>query len=186
MPTGCQTVLVSRNAVIRSRPGSDVQSGSTSGARSTRLRFSAAEISRLRAVSASPASPVRSRALTSMCDASVGAVSPSAPVSTLTTPPGTSEVASTSDSVIAGSGRSAEVATTTVLPVTITGATTLTSPSREEPCGATTPTTPVGSGSEKLKYGAATGLVPPTTWAILSAHPAYQTSRSTDASTTVS
>ena len=104
----------------------------------------------------------------------------------LTTPPGTSEVASTSESVIAGSGRSAEVATTHVLPVTITGATTLTRPSSEDCCGATMPTTPVGSGTEKLKYGAATGLVPPTTWAILSAQPAYQTSRSTARSTAAS
>ena len=88
--------------------------------------------------------------------------------------------------MIAGSGRVAEVATTHVLPVTITGATTLTRPSSEDCCGASTATTPVGSGSEKLKYGAATGLVPPTTWAILSAHPAYQTSRSTDSSTAAS
>ena len=116
----------------------------------------------------------------------MGVVSPSAPVSTLTTPPGTSEVASTSERVMAGTGRAAEEATTTVLPVTITGATTLTRPSSEDACGATTATTPVGSGSEKLKYGAATGLVPPTTWAILSAQPAYQTSRSTEASTTAS
>ena len=116
----------------------------------------------------------------------MGAVSASAPVSTLTTPPGTSEVASTSENVIAGSGRSWDEATTQVLPVTMTGATTLTSPSSEDCCGARTPTTPVGSGSEKLKNGAATGLVPPTTCVILSAQPAYQTSRSTEASTTAS
>jgi hypothetical protein len=73
-----------------------------------------------------------------------------------------------------------------VLPVTTTGATTLTSPSSDDRCGASTATTPVGSGTEKLKYGAATGLVPPATWAILSAHPAYQTSRSTDSSTAAS
>ena len=42
MPMGCQTVLVSRNAVSRSVPWSALQSGSASGARRTRLRFSAA------------------------------------------------------------------------------------------------------------------------------------------------
>jgi hypothetical protein len=60
---------------------------------------------------------------------------------------------------MAGRGRWGEAATTTELPVT---------------------------GSEKLKYGAATGFVPPTTWAILSAQPAYQTRRSTLRSTALS
>ena len=50
--------------------------------------------------------PVRSSPLTSACDASQGATSDTLPVSRLTTPPGTSEVASTSASVTAGSGRS--------------------------------------------------------------------------------
>ena len=107
-------------------------------------------------------------------------------MSTLTTPPGTSEVASTSDSVTAGSGRFSLASTTTVLPVTITGATTDTSPSSDESCGASTATTPVGSGTEKSKYGPATGLAAPATWAILSDHPAYQTQRSIAASTTAS
>ena len=71
----------------------------------------------------------------------------------LTTPPGTSEVASTSANVTAGSGRSYDETTTAVLPVTITGATTLTSPSSEDSCGASTATTPVGSGVERLKNG---------------------------------
>ena len=44
-------------------------------------------------------------------------------------------------------------------------------------------TTPVGSGIEKSKYGPATGLLEPAIWASLSAQPAYQTSRSTLAST---
>ena len=69
-----------------------------------------------------------------------------------------------------------------MLPVAITGATTLTRPS-SGPCGATTAITPDGSGAEWLKYGPATGFAPPTTWAILSAQPAYQTSRSIAAST---
>lgn len=45
-------------------------------------------------------------------------------------------------------------------------------------------TTPVGSGEERLKYGPATGFAPPTTCAILSVQPAYQTQRSIAASTT--
>ena len=44
-------------------------------------------------------------------------------------------------------------------------------------------TTPVGSGEERLKNGPATGFPPPTTWAILSVQPAYQTQRSIVAST---
>ena len=114
-----------------------------------------------------------------MWEASVGAVSASRPVRMLTTPPGTSEVASTSDE---GDRRQRAVrrrpATTAVLPVTTTGATTETRPSRLDCCGASTATTPVGSGVEKLKNGPATGLALPATWAILSAQPAYQTSRS--------
>ena len=41
------------------------------------------------------------------------------------------------------------------------------------------PTTPVGSGTVKLKYGPATGFAAPVACASLSAHPAYQTSLST-------
>ena len=98
-----------------------------------------------------PATPVRSMALTSRCEASHGATSAVRAVMMLTTPPGTSDVASTSPKVMAGSGRSADVTTTAVLPVAMTGATTETSPSSEEACGASTPTTPVGSGAETLK-----------------------------------
>ena len=45
------------------------------------------------------------------------------------------------------------------------------------------PTTPVGSGSVKLKYGPATGFDEPSTCASLSAKPAYQTQRSIARST---
>src|SRR3954469_21099008 len=100
----------------------------------------------------------------------------------LTTPPGRSEVASTSPSVMAGSGDGSAATSTAVLPVTITGASTDTRPSNG-PSGATTPMTPVGSGVEKLKNGPETGLADPVTCATLSAHPAYQTQRSTAAST---
>lgn len=66
----------------------------------------------------------------------------------------------------------------------ITGASTETRPRKDESCGATTVTTPVGSGVERLKNGPATGLAPPTIWPILSVQPAYQTQRSMAASTT--
>ena len=117
-------------------------------------------------------------ALTSLWVASQGAISAVRPVIRLTTPAGTSEVARTSESVTAGSGRSWLVTTTAVLPLTMIGARTQTRPSSEECCGASAATTPVGSGAEMLKYGPVTGLSPPRIWAILSAHPAYQTQRS--------
>src|SRR6185437_2739458 len=117
--------------------------------------------------------PVRSSAFTSKCDASHGAISAGEPVSTLTTPPGTSLVASTSASEMADSGCLSSATTTTTLPVTIAGATTATSPSSEDPpCGAMAATTPVGSGTEMLKYGPATGFALPVTCAYLSAQPA--------------
>ncbi len=108
------------------------------------------------------------------------------PVRMLTTPPGRSLVASTSARFTAGSGREYDDTTTAVLPLTITGAITETRPRSEDSSGARTATTPVGSGVERLKNGPATGLALPTTWASLSAHPAYQTRRSTAASTTLS
>ena len=62
---------------------------------------------------------------------------------------------------------------------------------RDEPeerrlSGATIPTTPVGSGTVKLKYGPATGFDEPSTCASLSAKPAYQTQRSIARSTSSS
>ena len=146
-PIGCQTVFVSRKPNIRSRPGSAAQSAA--GRRTTRLRFSAAATARSSA--SAPGAPARSIAFTSMCEASHGPTSATRPVSTFTTPPGTSEVASTSARVTAASGYLSLATTTVVLPLTIAGAITDTSPSRAESCGASTATTPVGSGSEKLK-----------------------------------
>ena len=102
---------------------------------------------------------------------------------TFTTPPGTSEVASTSPSETAGSGDASLARTTAVFPDTTAGASRETRPRSAWPGGATIPTTPVGSGIVKLKYGPATGLVAPRSWPILSAHPAYQTQRSIEAST---
>src|SRR4051794_29777605 len=157
-PLGCHTVLVSVNARIRAGPlGGAVQSGSTAGSvdgappagRSTRVSVGDAAASS--APHSTAVAPARSIARTASCEASHGATSAVEPVSTLTTPPGTSDVASTSLSVTAGSGRSCDASTTTAFPVTITGATTETSPSSDDFCGATTATTPVGSGSERLK-----------------------------------
>ena len=59
-------------------------------------------------------------------------------------------MAITSPSVIAVSGLSWLAITTTVLPVMMSGATTLTRPSRG-PRGATTAMTPLGSGVDRLK-----------------------------------
>src|SRR5690606_22494755 len=154
-PLGCQTVLISRKAVMRVRPGSAVQSTPMAGGRVTRLRVPAAASSR-DAANAGSVTPVRSSPFTSACEASQGAVSATRPVSRFTTPPGRSDVASTSARVTAGSGSASAASTTTVLPATITGAITLTRPSSGESAGATTPTTPVGSGAERLKYGPAT------------------------------
>src|SRR5688500_12040098 len=118
-----------------------------------------------------------------MCAASTGASSLRWPVRMLTTPPGTSEVASTSASSIAASGLDSDATTTAAFPPTITGQSRVTRPFSAGSSGASTPTTPVGSGTVKLKYGPATGLEPPSTCGSLSAQPAYQTTRSVAAST---
>src|SRR6266545_3385852 len=68
-------------------------------------------------------------------------------------------------------------------PAESTGASVRASPSSVGSSGATTPTTPVGSGMVKLKYGPATGFTVPESWASLSVSPAYQTNESTAAST---
>src|SRR6185437_8044746 len=85
--------------------------------------------------------------------------------------------------LIAERGKRSLATTTTVLPATSAGATALTKPRRLESCGATIATMPVGSGTEMLKYGPATGLALPVTCANLSAQPAYQTQRSIASST---
>src|SRR6478752_6228111 len=115
-----------------------------------------------------------SMALTSMCPASHGASSLLKPVRMFTTPPGRSEVASASASSTAASGLDSDVTATTVLPPTIAGAIRETSPSSGGASGARIPTTPVGSGTVKLKYGPATAFEEPSTCASLSAQPAYQ------------
>src|SRR5215210_5899176 len=173
-PIGCQTVFSSRKPAI-------VHGLCSSAApRTMRLTLSAAS----RSSSATcPSAPVTSSAFTSMWPARIGASSLLRPVRMLTTPPGTSEVATASASSIAASGCSSEATATTALPPTIAGTILETSPASAGSPGAITPTTPVGSGKEKLKYGPATGFEEPRTWASLSAQPEYQTTRSTAAST---
>src|SRR5919199_1552374 len=96
----------------------------------------------------------------------------------LTTPPGTSEVATASASSIAASGRVWDATATTTLPPVSAGMMRDTSPSSGGSSGASDATTPVGSGTVKLKYGPATGFEEPITCASLSLQPAYQTMRS--------
>ena len=62
--------------------------------------------------------------------------------------------------------------TTAVFPVRMTGATSETSASRGDSSGQTTTTTPVGSGTVKLKCELATGFTAPKTELNLSVHPA--------------
>ena len=141
---------------------------STAGpAANTRFTFPAA--SRSSSARSAGAAPVRSIALTSWCAASTGASSPSRPVSTLTTPPGTSEVASTSARLTAASTAGPLTASTAALPVAMTGASTLTSPSSPASGGARTATTPVGSGTLRLKYGPATALGHGTAFGVVGA-----------------
>ena len=170
---GCQTVFSSRKAEIS-------QGLCSPPDRTTRLTLSAARTSSS-AVS-SPA-PVTSIAFTSMCEARIGASSERNPVSRLTTPPGRSEVAMASASSSAASGDVSDATTTAAFPPTTTGAMRETSPSSAGASGARIATTPVGSGTVKLKYGPATGFEPPSTCGSLSAHPAYQTTRSIARST---
>ena len=94
-------------------------------------------------------------------------------------------MAKTSARLIELSGCCSLAITTTVLPLTIAGATTLTRPRSDAPLpwGATIATTPVGSGTERLKYGPATGLPVPATCTYLSAQPANYTQESIAAST---
>src|SRR3954471_3422128 len=173
-PIGCRTVFSSRKAAmshglcVSGRP------------RTTRFTLSAAARSKSED---SPSAPVTSRALTSMCDASHGASSERRPVRRFTAPPGTSDVASASASSIAASGLVSEATAITAFPPVSAGSTRDTRPSNGGSSGASTATTPVGSGTVKLSYAPPTGFDEPSTGASLSAQPAYQTMRSTLRST---
>src|SRR6185503_9924860 len=97
-------------------------------------------------------------AFTSICSTNQEASSEGLPVKILTTPPGRSEEFNTSANVTAARGFVSEASTTQVFPPAITGAITETRPSRESDWGAMIDTTPVGSGTEKLKCELATGF----------------------------
>src|ERR671924_703378 len=148
-PTGCQTVLNSVSAVISYGLWASCAKGSTAGARCTRFTFSAASSSTC--ARSSVGTPVTSIAFTSMWPASQDTSSFVSQVRTFTTPPGTSDVESTSASETAGSGLFSLAITTPVLPLTIAGASRDTRPSNDCSCGATMPTTPIDSGIVKLK-----------------------------------
>ena len=90
---------------------------------------------------------------TASCEASHGATSAVEPVSTLTTPPGRSEVASTSDSVIAGQRPLLDGQDDAGVPGHDHRRDHRDQPEQATACGARTATTPVGSGTERLKYG---------------------------------
>src|SRR5688572_23762658 len=93
-----------------------------------------------------------------MCSTNQDASSLGLPVSMFTTPPGISDELMISANVTAQSGLDSEASTTQVLPPVMTGAITDTRPINELACGAMIDTTPVGSGTEKLKCELATGF----------------------------
>src|SRR5688572_8541369 len=110
-------------------------------------------------------------AFTSMCSTNHEANSEGLPVKILITPPGRSEEFNTSAKVTAQSGFFSLASTTQVFPPAITGAITDTSPSNAFDCGAIMLTTPIGSGTEKLKCGVATGFTALNTCWYLSHQP---------------
>src|ERR1019366_784802 len=97
-------------------------------------------------------------AFTSMWLAMCETSSARLPVRMFTTPPDKSLVARISANVAADSGNFSEATTMAALPLKITGATSETSASNDGSSGASTTTTPVGSGVVKLKCDDATGL----------------------------
>ena len=176
-PTGCQTVLVSRNAGHPLEVGLGAPVGLGAGRAEHPL-----EVLGGRLLEVGQLGVAGDAGEVDRVDVHVrgqpGAISASRPVRMLTTPPGTSEVASTSARVTAGSGRSLDEHDDRGVARDDHRRDDRTRPSRRTPAAPRTATTPVGSGVEMLKYGPATGLALPMTWVILSAHPAYQTSRS--------
>src|ERR1043166_184119 len=97
-------------------------------------------------------------AFTSMWEANWENNSEDLPVRIFTTPPGTSDELITSAKLTAHKGLLSEARTIDVFPPAITGAITETSPIKEFSCGAIAATTPVGSGTEKLKCEEETGF----------------------------
>ena len=101
------------------------------------------------------------------------------PVSTLATPPGTSDVARTSVRVTAGNGRDSLARTTSELPPPNGGASPQTSPRSDEVRARRCRPCPLGSGIDEIEVGGwPQWFVEPSTWPILSVQPAAQTQRS--------
>src|SRR6185295_9116235 len=111
-------------------------------------------------------------AFTSMCEANWENNSEGLPVRILTTPPGTSDELITSAKPTAHKGFVSEARMTHVFPPAIMGAIAETNPTRELSWEAIAATTPVGSGTEKLKCEEATGFTVPNICWYLSHHPA--------------
>src|SRR5262245_18198974 len=107
-----------------------------------------------------------------MCEANCSSSSSRNPVSTLTTPPGTTDACSTSAKLTAESGREREASTMQVLPPAMAGATFDTRPSSPLDSGASSATTPMGSSTENTKCEELTGFTELRTCWYLSAHPA--------------
>ena len=104
-----------------------------------------------RSTSSAPASaPKYQIAATSSCAASTGASSACSPVTTLTTPPGRSEVSSTWQKSVAESGQRSEGRATTVLPAAMAGATSEMKPSSGSRSGHAMATTPRLSGMARV------------------------------------
>jgi hypothetical protein len=151
--------------------------------RRTRLTVPTASVSS--DVASAPSGIHRSSAAISACFARCGATSEAWPVRMFTTPPGRSLVARHSENVMAVRGSSSLASTTQTLPDTITGKIAVTSPSSDGRAGATTATTPMGSGTVKLKCGPATGFELASRLWYLSLQPANEMTRSIARSTSV-
>src|SRR6185295_1868258 len=111
-------------------------------------------------------------AFTSMCEANWENNSEGLPVRILTTPPGTSDELITSAKLTAHRGFVSEARITQVFPPAMIGEIVETNPTREFSCGAIAATTPVDSGTEKLKCEEATGFTVPNICWYLSHQPA--------------
>src|SRR4030095_1953781 len=107
-----------------------------------------------------------------MWDANCENNSEGLPVKILTTPPGTSDELTTSAKLTAHNGFLSEARMTQVFPPAIIGAIVEINPIKEFSWGAIAATTPVGSGTEKLKCEEATGFTVPNICWYLSHQPA--------------
>src|SRR5262249_7073328 len=116
--------------------------------------------------------PQQTTALTSMWPARWGISSWRNPVRMLTTPAGTSPAAHTSPNVMELSGFRSAATVTQVLPPTMIGAIAATTPNKAPSAGASTATTPVGSGTLKTKCGDPTGFTVLKSCTYLSPQPA--------------